>query len=102
MDYTKCATFQNFLQKYPFVMPKVLLIFINDIRIIESKQDIHYSEGVLKQRKLIDLRKIAGTFKIKQHYKMDKKQIIQAILQKQNSLSDTSSNSSESDTELKI
>ena len=33
---------------------------------------------------------------------MDKKQIIKAILQKQNSISDTSSNSSGSDTELKI
>ena len=83
-------------------MPKDLLIFINDIMIIESKQNVQYSEDALKQHKLIDLRRIAGTFKIKQHYKMDKKQIIEAIIQKQNSLSDTSSNSSGSDTELKI
>ena len=75
MDYTKCATFQNFLQKYPFIMPKDLLVFINDIMIIESKQDVQYSEGVLKQYKLVDLRKIAGTFKIKQHYKMDKNKL---------------------------
>ena len=48
------------------------------------------------------MRKKAKEFKVKQYYKMGKKEIIDAILQKQNSISDTSSNSSGSDTELKI
>ena len=64
------------------------------------KENIQYNIDILRKYKLIELRKIASIFKIKQHYKMDKNCIIDAILLKQNSISDTSSCSGESDTEI--
>ena len=101
MDYSTCATFTNFLQKYPFVLPEDLLKFIYDIQVLENKENIQYNIDILRKYKLIKLRKKASNLKIKQHYKMDKNCIIDAILLKQNSISDTSSCSGESDTEIK-
>ena len=79
MDYTTCETFTNFLQKYPFVQPKDLFKFIYDIHSVKH-ENVHYNADILTKYKLIELRKIASQFKIKQNYKMDKKEIIDAIL----------------------
>ena len=72
MDYTTCDTFTNFLQKYTFVQPKDLVKFIYDIHSVKH-ENVHYNADILTTYKLIELRKIASQFKIKQYYKMDKK-----------------------------
>ena len=65
MDYTTCATFTNFLQKYPFVQPEDLLKFIYDIHSVKH-ENVYYTAAILTKYKLIELRKKASDFKVKQ------------------------------------
>ena len=53
MDYTTCATFTNFLQKYPFVQPEDLLKFIYDIHSVKH-ENVYYTADILTKYKLIE------------------------------------------------
>jgi hypothetical protein len=100
MDYSLCKPLQTFLKMYPTMHVSVILQLHKDLTSFESTE--LYDIDSLQIKKLDYLRDLAKKYRIKYYTKLNKQQIIQAILQKQNSLSDTSSNSSESDTELKI
>ena len=100
MDYSSCKPLQTFLKMYPTVHVSVILQLHNDLKTFESikVQDLEY----LSMCRIGTLRNMAKTFQIKYYAKLSKKELINKIIQEQNSISDTSSNSSVSDTELKI
>ena len=85
---------------YPTIHVSVILQLHKDLTSFESTE--LYDIDSLQKKRLEYLRDLAKKYRIKYYTKLNKQQIIEAILQKQNSLSDTSSNSSGSDTELKI
>ena len=99
MDYSLCKPLQTFLKMYPTIHVPVILQLHNDLTSFESIK-IHDPE-YLKMCRIGNLRNMAKTFQIKYYAKLSKNELINEILQKQNSLSDTSSNSSGSDSELK-
>ena len=102
MDYSLCKPLQTFLiiKMYPTIHVSVILQVHKNISSFESTE--LYDIDALQRKRLECLRTLAKKHQIKYYTKLNKQEIIDAVLKKWNSISDTSSCSSGSDTELKI
>ena len=78
MDYSLCKPLQTFFKMYPTIHVSVILQLHKDIASFESTElyDIH----TLQRKRLDYLRDVAKNCRIKYYTKLNKQEIIEAIL----------------------